>query len=107
MSARYPLFRWITVFWTSSRYPAYTVDCSLYHTPNERKARRVLRSASIRDRDRHGNWAVQARLLRLFFGNLPAVWQFGAPLSRVPVFVVFIAFRRYLVEGISATGLRG
>ena len=28
-------------------------------------------------------------------------------LSLVPVFVVFVAFQRYLVEGISTTGLKG
>jgi multiple sugar transport system permease protein len=28
-------------------------------------------------------------------------------LGLVPVFVVFILFQRYLVEGISTTGLRG
>jgi len=30
-----------------------------------------------------------------------------AVLSLVPAFIIFIAFQRYLVEGISATGLRG
>jgi multiple sugar transport system permease protein len=28
-------------------------------------------------------------------------------LSLVPVFVVFVVFQRYLVEGISTTGMKG
>jgi multiple sugar transport system permease protein len=28
-------------------------------------------------------------------------------LSLLPVFVIFIAFQRYLVEGISTTGIKG
>ena len=46
------------------------------------------------------------------FADPAAATDWGAifamsSLSLVPVFIIFVAFQRYLVEGISTTGLKG